>query len=572
MPRVITQCGRAKAGRRGAVIVAVLVVVTILALVGYQYNDRMTREHTASTTALRAAQAKASADSGVHYVAALLSNPDNRSKVLNDNPYDNADAFRGRTVGAAGGRSNYFSVFGPTDPEGGGGEGGLRFGVVDECGKINLNALLKLDRRGRRAAEMLLKLPDMTEEIAHSILDWIDPDSEPRMGGAESDHYSSLDPPYRAKNGPLESLEELLLVKGVTPELLFGRDRNRNGVVDPDEADGGTGSDLGWSAFLTVYSRELNVDAQGQPLVDVNGEDLSKLYDELAAKVGEELAKYVILYRVHGSGSSPRMTAQAVAVFLDTTGAQMAIASQTSRDPNRQSWTERVAVDLSGAVRALSGQKGPSPKEKERPKVNGSLADLTLDSLTKEKAKQKVGSFFDLINSEVTVKGKDDKSPDVIYTSPLKDEGRRRELLPKLFAGATTKKERELPARINVNTAPREVLLAIPNLSEADAETLLSKRPPPSSPDAAGEVYQTPAWLVTEAGLKPEAVKRIENFVTTRAQVFRVQSLGYSDGRGPSARVEAVIDTNAGRPRVLYWRDLTELGKGAEADLAAAPQ
>jgi hypothetical protein len=43
-----------------------------------------------------------------------------------------------------------------------------------------------------------------------------------------------------------------------------------------------------------------------------------------------------------------------------------------------------------------------------------------------------------------------------------------------------------------------------------------------------------------------------------------VQSVGYFEGGGPSARIEAVIDTNAGRPRIIYWRDLTELGKGYE--------
>jgi hypothetical protein len=44
--------------------------------------------------------------------------------------------------------------------------------------------------------------------------------------------------------------------------------------------------------------------------------------------------------------------------------------------------------------------------------------------------------------------------------------------------------------------------------------------------------------------------------------VYRVQSVGYFDGPGPMARVEAVIDTNAGRPRIIMWRDVTELGGG----------
>ncbi len=43
-----------------------------------------------------------------------------------------------------------------------------------------------------------------------------------------------------------------------------------------------------------------------------------------------------------------------------------------------------------------------------------------------------------------------------------------------------------------------------------------------------------------------------------------MQAVGYFDGKnkGPSIRVEAIVDTNSGRPRILAWRNLTELGKG----------
>src|SRR5207248_10535869 len=103
---------------------------------------------------------------------------------------------------------------------------------------------------------------------------WLDPDDDPRASGAESSYYSGLNPPYKCKNGPLDSLEELLFVSGVTPQLLLGNDRNRNGVLDPDEDDGSGVVDRGWAAYLTVYSRERNVDSTGAPRVYVNGQDL----------------------------------------------------------------------------------------------------------------------------------------------------------------------------------------------------------------------------------------------------------------------------------------------------------
>jgi len=57
--------------------------------------------------------------------------------------------------------------------------------------------------------------------IADSLQDWIDRDDNPRINGAESDFYQGLNPPYMAKNGPVDDLSELLLIHGIreNPEI-----------------------------------------------------------------------------------------------------------------------------------------------------------------------------------------------------------------------------------------------------------------------------------------------------------------------------------------------------------------
>src|SRR5262249_21726799 len=90
------------------------------------------------------------------------------------------------------------------------------------------------------------------------------------------------------------------LVKGVTPALLFGNDRNRNGILDADEDDGSGTLDRGWSAYLTVFSREQNVDSTGQPRVYINDQDLNSLYDKLNTAVGGDLTNYIMAYRTYG--------------------------------------------------------------------------------------------------------------------------------------------------------------------------------------------------------------------------------------------------------------------------------
>ena len=64
--------------------------------------------------------------------------------------------------------------------------------------------------------------PSEMTPVINSILDWIDPDDNQRIQGTESEYYQSLEPPYEAKNGPIDDLSELLLIRGVTQDLYWG--------------------------------------------------------------------------------------------------------------------------------------------------------------------------------------------------------------------------------------------------------------------------------------------------------------------------------------------------------------
>jgi DNA uptake protein ComE-like DNA-binding protein len=426
-----------------------------------------------------------------------------------------------------------FSIVAPPDPDDptGGVQQLFRFGVIDECGKINLNTLMKLDSSGQKAHDVLMMLPNMTEDVANSILDWIDPDSDSRPNGAEDDYYTGLIPPYHCKNGPLDSLEELLLVKGVTPQLLFGNDRNRNGILDPEEDDGTGVLDRGWSAYLTIYSREQNVDSSGNPRIYVNSKDLSGLYDQLSAVLGLDLAAYIVAYRLYGQTTTSTGSGQKTASNDGDKDDAGSSASKGGSSPTAGAGTQKLAIS------ALGNLKQGRPNS--------------------------IASLYQLVNGSVTIPAPSgSRSPPMVVPSPLNDPASIKQLLPLVLDELTTVQDTELPARINVNTAPRTVLAALPGLSDADVQNILDSRPDLSSSEAPDPIYQTPAWLITEANFSPQTLRTLEKYITARSQVYRVQSLGYFDGGGPTARIEAVIDTNGGRPRIIYWRDLTELGKG----------
>jgi type II secretory pathway component PulK len=144
----------------------------------------------------------------------------------------------------------------------------------------------------------------------------------------------------------------------------------------------------------------------------------------------------------------------------------------------------------------------------------------------------------------------------------MQDSGSIRQYLPLLLDKTTTVNSPEITARVNVNTAPRAVLAALPGLTSTDVDNIVEHRPTMSTPDTPDSIFQTPAWLITEANFPPQTLKTLERYVTARSLVYRIQSIGYFDGGGPTARIEAVIDGNNQRPRIISWRDLTELGKG----------
>ena len=99
------------------------------------------------------------------------------------------------------------------------GAGGYQVRVSDESGKININ----------QADEIILRQtftnldfdPDFGDALADAILDWRDPDALERLNGVESDYYLAQEIPYPAKDGPFDTVDELLLIRDVSRDLFY---------------------------------------------------------------------------------------------------------------------------------------------------------------------------------------------------------------------------------------------------------------------------------------------------------------------------------------------------------------
>ena len=130
------------------------------------------------------------------------------------------------------------------------GDGNYLVKITDESGKININSAPEIVLR--KLIEIMGIEGIDVDTVVDSIMDWKDPDDLVRLHGAESEYYQSLPNPYKAKNADFDTLEELLLVKGVTRELLYGNGKKK-GLID----------------FLTVQgiTKQINVNAASKEVL-----------------------------------------------------------------------------------------------------------------------------------------------------------------------------------------------------------------------------------------------------------------------------------------------------------------
>ncbi|WP_254510038.1 type II secretion system minor pseudopilin [Anatilimnocola floriformis] len=489
--------------RRGMILVIVFVVIMFLALGAYSFTDLMLTHHESAQLTGMQVQTRQLVDSGRDLTRFFLSKPP-ATRLQAGGVFNNPDQFKGITIVPDDDPKKRGSVciLSPNLNDDGN-LAGLRYGLEDESTRLNLNTLLVLEAQQEGAAvQLLMSLPRMTEEVANAILDWLDPDDEPRPLGAEVDYYSGLTPPYRPKNGPLDSVEELLLVRGITPELLIGADVNRNGTLDPQEG-GGTGattsaSDRGWGAYFTLHSLESNLQENGQPRVYLNGNDMQLLSDSLlAADFPQDWVNFIIAYRQNG--------------------------------PN-----------------AAAGQ------------ASSPASNLPAPDLTKA-ARIPLTQLLDLCDARLRITN---NGTTMVIQSPFNSglAGGMPVWLPKLMDTCTINPAVTIPGRININQAPAHILRGIPGMTDDIVTEILSRREYEPAADNANKRHET--WIMAEGIVTLEEMRTLMPFVCAGGDVYRAQIVGYYQSGEASSRVEAIFDASVAPTRVLFWRDLSHYGRG----------
>jgi len=422
----------------GTVLIVTIWIVLALAGLVLVFARSIRVEAIASANYVASVQAEAAAYGAVQFIIAQLSSGEDTVTLESENPYEQMQ------VG-----DSYFWLLRSNLAD----DKSYDFGITNESSKINLNLA---------PSEMLLKLPGMTAELAAAIIDWRDEDSEIWPGGAESEYYLLLDDPYYCKNAPLETVEEVLLLRGASPQILYGEDMNRNGVLNYNENDAAESEpadnrdgrlDRGFYDYVTVYSAEENVSQSGERRININQSGSSELSDLIRQVVTDD--RY---YQIMENIRSVRQFRNILQFYF--------------------------------------------------------VSELTYDE-------------FEQIADRIT-----------------------------------TTDEQYITGRVNVNLAPREVLLCLPGLSESDVDTLIDKR---TSSDVNLESI---AWVAEALKSEPEKAVEIGSYITTaRSTRFSADIVSTSGNGRAFRRYRIVLDMQSEPPSIIYWKELTNLGWPLETEI-----
>ncbi len=498
--------------RPGMIFVTALWVMLILSVMALIFARSMRVEVVTSGNDYSQAQASAVELGAEQWVLSQVDNTTGNALAITQNPQHTPEAM---PVG-----SGYFWIITP-DPDN---PQNYLYGITDEASKLNLN---------NATETQLLLLPNATYEMADSIIDWIDADSNTTGQGAESDYYQSLPRPYNAKNAPIETPEELLLIKGIDETLLWGMDANRNGVIEPTEGSpqvdsNGVDTSRGIFPYITVFTIDSNLDSTGKARVDINTALQS------SATTGGR----------GGPGAAPTPTRTGG-------GGARTGAGGTGGAPSRAD--PKQAAPAGGGPSA-AGSTATTPGGNSAASGGGNSSQQLLQAL------QSGGMSSQRAQQIVTAAGRQQFTS--VFDFAAKTGMKSDELTPVLDK-LTTATGSTITGLVNINTASKAVLIAL-GLQPDDAQTLISTRQGlqgtmANTPDTSTSTDPSNMGWVTSA-LPASKLAPIGSKITGRSYIYSADIVAVSgDGRA-FKRVRIVVNARNTPAKIVYQKDLTYLG------------
>lgn len=531
--------------RRGMALLVVMVIVTLVALAAYGFNQQMTDAYRSSQLQIERAQARLTAMSAIETLRLSLEQPrGDRLSWHRDAP----ETFAAVPIEADTGATEdsqpqwSFSVLAPADssspdlpmetPK------AWRFGLTNESAKINL---MVLDQWARaepgQATKALMNLPGMDLGMAQALMRAYDINDTPaatasslsdRLGAFADDSAtatgggSSSDDNDAAQwtrnwargwtggdwdeNYQLDSLELSLM-----GDQAFS-DQSNSADSPGAAAISSAATPLAWRDYLTFDSRQRNESLAGRPRVFLNRSDLQKLHQDLLEIWPADWANFVIAVRQFGI--RPKQSSSRGGAGL----------SATPGNPWTPDFSIPAAVRIESALELVGARvEIPQPKEKSLP-LRSPFSDEFGDP----------GNYIGSLVDDVTV------HPSTVIVG-----------------------------QVDVMEAPRPVLLGVPAMTPEIADQIIERRSSSggSFPSGGtGASRETIAWLFVENVVDLPTFLKLQPWITVGGDCYHAQIVAFRDSFSPTFRCTVTLDGSTPNIELRNFRSWSAWGKGFSID------
>jgi type II secretory pathway component PulK len=468
-------------GSRGVALISVLWVLAVLSILGLGFSLTVRVNTELAASAAWDAQALELARSGVEVTLSLI-----ESEKQSGKPYcstsDSWFSYTSEDIGL--------------DLD----EGIFSVQVVDEAGKLDINTASQ--------DELTLLLGD--ETASASVVDWRDGDDEALAGGSETAYYESNRPAYAPRNDRFESIGELALVQGFTAEQIWGQQDRRYAERMPGEV-------RGLADLLTIAAIDSIKTPTGDKKVNLNTSSDDDLTSALENVIDEQKIQAIIDYRSQfqdQSGGTPQIPGM-------NGGMPGGVPTEGGNDADMLTRAGAVGIrqadmpadaggdvggDTTGALGGLTTVGGAGPE--------GAGASEAPDT----------SLAFPATGSLINVPGLDYEDIKTIWDY------------------VTASDDEVIEGRVNINTAPLEVLESImdPNLA---LEVVTYRE--------SGLPFTSVAELLDVGTDMAEQFEFLSDRVTVRSYIFTIEATGHIAGTSVVRRVRETVDVSGTEANVL---------------------
>ena len=468
------------------------------------------------------------------------------------------------------------------------------WGMDNESAKLHIPTLLRWNQmRPGLARSVLMTLPEADEETVDGWLASLgvrtatsasqDALQMAMGGGMQSNPQrqqrtrsldrmrlrwlgGDLDQNYRLDDWEETLMERLLSdpMAGGSETSALGRELSKVNTVAMGQGNSeGTGSRQpgAWNRYLTWVHGERNERPDGRPRIWLNQPDLKRLHQELSQVMPVSDANFIVAMRQYGPGAY-------ASLGVGNAGGGASLGSGAAGDGRgRASRAAQQGVAGMGAGQGAGQGASQGAGQSAGGKSDSGAGSLSAASWVidwRVAGRYSLRSGLDLVDATLSIEVASGASggsggPRPVrqtLSSPLVSSSSDFRLrLAKLLSETTAVQQPILEGRVDITGASAVVLGAVPGMTPELAQKLVQAREQGEGATMGTEPsILSIGWLVDKGIVDWAKLRELEPHLTTRSDVFSLQSVGFRDDRTPVFRSTVMIDARQLPARVRDQR------------------